>query len=316
MSYKKRLQSDQIRVLTSRIGHKEGVSMSLEELYCNVDDFCKVFMPEWHASLIENKLRQKQWSCCMSASEIMTLVILFHQQQYRHFKAFYKMHVQKNLKKEFPILLSYSRFIEQMQSITVPLFFFLLSQARSETGVYFIDSTTLKVCHIKREEQHKVFKDSAQKSKSTMGWFYGFKLHMVINSRGEIMNLRLTPATEDDRKPVEDLTHELFGKLIGDKGYISQALKEKLLERGLEFITKMRKNMKPQELSKIDRLLLRKRAVVESVIDQLKNVSQIEHTRHRSQNNFLTNLIGGLTAYALQPKKPSIELEGQEMAIV
>ena len=290
--------------------------MSLEDLYCEVDDFCKEFMPEWHASLLEHGVRRKEWSCTMSPSEFMVIVILFHQQQYRNFKAFYLLYVQKHLKNEFPRLLSYSRIVEKMQSISAPLFFFLLSLSRSETGTYFIDSTTLKVCHIKRESQHKVFKGAAQKSKSTLGWFYGFKLHIVTNSRGEIMNLRLTSATEDDRKPVEDLTHELFGKLVGDKGYISKDLKNKLLEKGIEFITKVRKNMKPQELSNIDKLLLRKRAVIESVFDQLKNISQIEHSRHRSGNNFLTNLIGGLTAYALQPKKPSIEIDGHGLAVV
>lgn len=316
MTYKKRPQSDQIRVSDIQFGHKEGALMSLEQLYCNVDDFCKVFMPEWHASLIEYQLKRKPWSCRMSPSEIMVIVILFHQQQYRNFKAFYLLYVQKHLKKEFPKLLSYTRFVEQMQSISVPLFFFLLSLPKSETGTYFIDSTVIKVCHIKREKQHKVFKDSAQKSKSTMGWFYGFKLHIVINSRGEIMSLKLTSAIEDDRKPVEDLTEGLFGTLIGDKGYISQDLKEKLLEKGLEFITKVRKNMKPQPLTNMNKILLRKRAVVESVFDQLKNISQIEHTRHRSENNFLTNIIGGLTAYALQPKKPSIEIDGQGLVVV
>lgn len=290
--------------------------MILEDLYCAVDDFCKEFMPEWHASLIENQVKQKPWSCQMSPSEIMVILILFHQQQYRNFKAFYLMHVQQHMKNDFPKLLSYSRFVEQMQSITVPLFFFLMHIPRSETSVYFIDSTTIKVCHIKREKQHKVFQDVAEKSKSTMGWYYGFKLHIVVNSRGEIMNLKLTSAKEDDRKPVEDLTHELFGKLVGDKGYISKSLKEKLLEKGLELLTKVRKNMKPQEMTLMNKLLLRKRAIVETVIDQLKNVSQIEHSRHRSQNNFLTNLIAGLTAYALQPKKPSIEIDGQGLVVV
>jgi len=212
------------------------------------------------------------------------------------------MHVQQHMKKDFPKLLSYSRFVEQMQSITVPLFFFLMQIPKAETGVYFIDSTTIKVCHIKREKQHKVFKGVAE--------------NIVVNSRGEIMNLKLTSAKEDDRKPVEDLTHELFGKLVGDKGYISKTLKEKLLEKGLELLTKVRKNMKPQDMTLMNKLLLRKRAIVETVIDQLKNVSQIEHSRHRSQNNFLTNLIAGLTAYALQPKKPSIEIDGQGMVVV
>jgi hypothetical protein len=313
---KKRLQSDQIRVLTTKFAQKEGAEMILEDLYCQVDDFCQAFMPKWHESLIDNGLRKKPWSCQMSGSEIMTIIILFHQQKYRDFKTFYTKHVQVYWRKAFPKLLSYSRFVEQMKSVTLPLFFFMMDMPKIKSGVYFIDSTTLKVCHIKREKQHKVFQGTAKKSKSTMGWFYGFKLHIIVNSRGEIMNLRLTDATTDDRNPVLDLTDQLFGKLVGDKGYLSKKLKETLLQKGIELITKIRKNMKKQILADIDKLLLRKRAIVESVIDQLKNISQIEHSRHRSQDNFLVNLIAGLTAYSLQPKKPSIEIDCSGIVVV
>jgi len=282
--------------------------MILEELFCQVDDFCREFMPKWESQLISNGVQQKSWQCQMSASEIMTILLLFHAQRYRDFKTFYLQHVQTYLKKAFPKLLSYSRFVEQKKSVTMPLFFFMLSQAKDQTGIYFVDSTTLKVCHIKREKQHKVFAGLAKKSKSTMGWFFGFKLHILINSRGEIMALKLTEATTDDREPVSELANDLTGKLFGDKGYISKALKEKLFKSGIELITKVRKNMKPQNLCDFDRILLRKRAVVESVIDQLKNISQIEHSRHRSVHNFLVNLISGLASYALQPKKPSIDV--------
>lgn len=290
--------------------------MILEDLYCQVDDFCQAFMPEWHKSLVDNGVRKKPWSCQMSCSEIMTILLLFHQQRYRDFKTFYTKHVQLYLQKEFPKILSYSRFVEQMKSATLPLFFFMMDIPKVKSGVYFIDSTTLKVCHIKREKQHKVFDTIAQKSKSTMGWFYGFKLHIIVNSRGEIMNLRLTSATTDDRSPVLDLTNNLFGKLIGDKGYLSKKLQENLLQKGIELITKIRKNMKKRVLADIDKLLLRKRAIVESVIDQLKNISQIEHSRHRSQDNFLVNLIAGLAAYSLQPKKPSIEIDCSDIVVV
>lgn len=191
----------------------------------------------------------------------------------------------------------------------------MMSLSKSKTGIYFIYSTTIKVCHIKREKQNKVFEGLAKKSKSTMGWFFGFKLHILINSSGEIMALKFTDATTDDREPVLDLTSQIFGKLFGDKGYISKKLKKNLMEKGVELITKVRKNMKEVSLADFDKLMLRKRAIVESVIDQLKNISQIEHTRHRSINNFLLNLIAGLTAYSLQEKKPAIALECQGLTL-
>jgi transposase len=282
--------------------------MILEELFCRIDDFCKEFMPLWEAELIAQGIARKTWQCQMSASEIMTILVLFHQQQYRNFKAFFKAHVSIHLRKAFPFLLSYSRFVEQMKRITMPLFFFLMSLPKIKTGIYFIDSTTIKVCHIKREKQHKVFKGLARKSKSTMGWFFGFKLHILINSSGEIIALKFTEANVDDREPVLDMTDGILGKMFADKGYISKALREKLLEKGIELVTKVRKNMKTIDRSDFDKLLLRKRSIVESVIDQLKNISQIEHTRHRSVLNFLVNLISGLTAYGLQHKKPSLDL--------
>ena len=129
-----------------------------------------------------------------------------------------------------------------------------------------------------------------------MGWFFGFKLHILINSSGEIVALKFTEANVEDRNSVPDMAKGLFGKLIADKGYISKALREKLVEKGLELVSKIKKNMKPIEQSDFDKLLLRKRAIVESVIDQLKNISQIEHSRHRSVHNFVANLIAGLAA--------------------
>ena len=136
------------------------------------------------------------------------------------------------------------------------------------------------------------FKGLAKKSKSTMGWFFWFKLHIIINDKGELMAFKVTHSTTDDRKSVEKLTHNLTGKLIGDKGYISQALFTKLYQEGLELITSIRKNMKNRVMTMTNKLLLRKRALIETVNDQLKNISQIDHTRHRSPINFMVNLMG------------------------
>ena len=278
----------------------------LTEIYCFIDDFCREFMPEWEKHLISIGLKKRNRKGQMVAAEVMTILILFHQSHYRNFKWFYHEYVSKTLSDDFPDLVSYSRFVELQKSMLIPLCYLLQTLRGEETGIYFIDSTPLKSCHIKREKQNKVFDRMAEKSKSTMGWFYGFKLHLVINDKGQIMACKLTGAKTDDRKVVDMLTEGLIGKVIGDKGYIKKALSETLWERGLQLITRVKKKMKNSLISLFDKALLRKRVIIESVNDQLKNISQIEHTRHRSHFNFMINILGGLIAYCFQPKKPSI----------
>lgn len=281
--------------------------MSLLELFVEVDDFYQAF-ERWAAlrQLPGEKKRGPEPS--LSASEVMTIVIHFHQAGYRDFKSFYQQHVCKHLVAEFPGLVSYGRFVELMPGVILLLCAYLQSRFGSCTGIAFVDSTSLAVCHNRRISRHKVFKDLAARGKTTMGWFYGFKLHLIVNEYGELLAAHLTPGNVDDRKPLGGMTENLFGKLFGDKGYLSQALFETLYERGLELITSLRKNMKGQLMRLSDRLLLRKRFIIETITDQLKNISQIEHTRHRSPINFAVNLLAGLIAYTHQPKKPSLQL--------
>lgn len=236
--------------------------------------------------------------------------------RFRDFKTFYTRYAKIHLQKDFPFLPSYSHRVSLLKSVLIPLCVFVQSLSGERTGIYFIDSTILKACHIKREKQHRVFEGIAKKSKSTIGWFFGFKLHLVINDKGELMAFKLTAGNIDDRKPVPDLVKHLAGKLFGDKGYISQELFEKLFKNGLQLITRLKGNMKNKLMPLIDKLLLRKRSLIETVNDQLKNISQIEHTRHRSIWNFMVNILGALAAYALQPKKPSLNLAANEKKIM
>jgi len=282
---------------------------NLTVLFCLVDDFCKEFMPYWEKMMLQSSIKKRIRNSQISPSEIMAIYIHFHQSHYRDFKNYYLNYVCKYLSKTFPHLVSYSRFVVLIKSVLVPLYFFLQSFSGEKTGIYFVDSTLIKSCHIKREKQHRVFRGIAQKAKSTVGWFFGFKLHLVINDKGELMAFQLTAGNVDDRKPVPNLVKTLIGKLVGDKGYISQKLFDALLQHGLQLVTKIKKNMKNRLLTLWDKFLLRKRAVIESVNDQLKNISQIEHSRHRSIWNFLANILAALIAYMLQPKKPSIKLE-------
>lgn len=282
---------------------------NLISLFCIVDDFCKIFEPEWNKRLLETNLKKRIKPSSLTTSEIMTIIILFHQSCYRNFKTFYIEHVSKHLLKYFPQLVSYNRFVELTKSVIVPLCFFTQLLTGKKTGIYFIDSMLIKACNIKREKQNKVFKGIAQKAKSSVGWFFGFKLHLVINDRGEIMAFKLTAGNVDDRKVAPDLITNLVGKLFGDKGYISQDLFGKLFDKGIQLITRLKKNMKNKLVPIIDKILLRKRGIIESVNDQLKNISQIEHTRHRSIWNFIANILGALIAYMLKPNKPSLNLE-------
>ena len=282
---------------------------SLVEIFCHVDDFCQVFLPILEKKLISSGLQTRKRERSLTMSEIMTILIVFHQSHYRNFKAYYLEYVLPHLRGEFPGLVSYTRFVDFMPSALIPLCAYFKTTCLGDcTGISFIDSTSLDVCLNQRIASHKVFAGLAARGKTSTGCFFGFKLHLVINDRGELLNVTLTPANVDDRKPVPKLVRNLFGKVFGDKGYISQPLQELLRQTvGVFFITKLKSNSKNRlPMTWVDRILLRRRAIVETVIDQLKNISQIEHSRHRSVSNFMVNLVCGLIAYAHQPKKPSL----------
>jgi hypothetical protein len=283
--------------------------MSLLELFCHVDDFWMGYAAEWERDLLNNGLRQRRRAGQLCVSEIMTIIIYFHQMRYRDFKTYYTQFVQVYLRSEFPQLVSYSRFVELMPSVLVPLCAYLQSCYGECTGISFIDSTPVVVCHNRRIRQHRVFATLAQRGKNSVDWFFGFKLHLVVNDRGELLACRLTAGNVDDRVVVPKLIQRLWGKLFGDKGYLSQPLTQQLRQHGITLITKLKSNMKNRLILLSDKLLLRKRSILETITDQLKNISQIEHSRHRSLANFMVNLVAGLIAYCHQPKKPSLALD-------
>lgn len=289
--------------------------MCLTEMYCNIDDFWKSFEQEWNKHLIDSGKSKRGPEPELTISEMMTIVILFHQSNYRTFKHFYS-YICSYLCKDFPNIISYSRFVYLMKNIFVPLFAYLLYIQGTITGIAFIDSTSIAVCHIKRIQRNRVFKGIAKRGKTTSGWFFGFKLHLIINDKGEILAFQLTPGNVSDVSMVEGLSKNIFGKLFGDKGYVSSEIGKKLLKRGLELFTTIRSNMKQKLMSLNDKILLRKRSLIETVNDQLKNISQVEHTRHRSIGNFLVNILGGIAAYCYQPKKPSLKLNEKEVRLL
>lgn len=290
--------------------------MSLLLLFCHVHDFWKRFSPQWHQEMLANGAIHRVRAGKLSPSEIMTIMIHFHQSRYRDFKSYYTRHVQEHLRSEFPELVSYERFVVLMPSVLVPLCAYLVSCYGRCTGISFIDSTPIAVCHNRRIPNHRVFEGIAARGHTSVGWFFGFKLHVVVNDMGELLACRLTPGNVDDRKPVPELVKGIFGKLFGDKGYIAKALFAELFEHGVQLITKLKKNMKNRLMPLTDKVLLRKRAIIESVYDQLKNISQIEHTRHRSLANFMVNLLSGLVAYCHQAKKPSLNIQRATLDLI
>lgn len=293
---------------TTSISHRRDLVMSLLELFCDVDDFWLRFAPQWRASqLVAGKQRERAGQLC--PSEVMTILIHFHQSHYRTFKAYYTEHVQMHLNQEFPHLVSYTRFVALIPGMLMPLLAYLQSRFGPCTGISFIDSTSLEVCDPKRISGHRVFATDAKRGKTSMGWFFGFKLHLAVNDRGDLLACCLTPGNVDDRTPVPRMVKNLRGKLFGDRGYLSAPLTQLLFEQGLHLITRLRKNMKNHLMHLSDKLLVRKRAIIESIIDQLKNISQIEHSRHRSPVNFVVHLIAGLLAYSHQEKKPGLHLD-------
>ena len=286
----------------------------ITEIFCIIDDFCKEYDKEISKMAIPEPDGRKHWKrkWAMSRSEIMAILICFHFNTFRNFKHYYLFYVRKHLRDLFPNQLSYNRFVELESRVAVEMMLFLQLFCFGRcTGISFIDSTCVPVCHNKRINRNKVFKGYAELGKSTMGWYFGFKLHLICNERGELLNFMLTKANVDDRNPevFNRLTDNVFGKLFADKGYISQGLFERLFNDGIEIVTGLKCNMKNTLMPLYDKILLRKRSVIETINDELKNVAQLVHSRHRSVFNFAMNVLSVLAAYSFYEKKPSINID-------
>jgi len=280
----------------------------ITELFVCLDDFCKIYDEALQSKAIPGSARAyKTRVPGLAISEIMSILLLFQRSSCTNFKHFYWLYMPL-YKHNFPKLCHDNRFVQIIHRALAPLslFFNFLSSQSEKTGWYFIDSTKIPVCHNKRIKRNKVFSDSAAIGKSTMGWFFGFKLHIIINHKGEIMAARLTPGNTDDRKPMPELVNALKGLIFGDKGYISAPLFHELFEKGLKLVTPLKSNMKQALLPIEEKILLRKRSLIETVNGCLKQHGKIEHTRHRSFCNFLVHICASLIHYSLKSQKPSI----------
>ena len=278
----------------------------ITELFCFIDDFCQIYERYAEEKLLpSDKIRKR--STKMSLSEMLTVVIMFQVSYAKNFKYFYKTYIEYLHKGDFKTALSYTRFVALMPRLFMPLSVLLHLLSGEKTGIYFMDSTAISICHNKRRYSNKTFAHLAASSKSSMGYFHGFKLHMVINNKGDLMALKITKGNVDDRKHVNNITKNLIGKIYADKGYIDQNLFLTLYKRGLKMVHGIKKNMKNKLMDLQDKILLKKRSLIETVFDYLKNKMNLVHTRHRSTINAFVHLLSTLVAYSLKKNKPTLK---------
>ena len=288
------------------------MAVDITALDCCLDDFCKVF-EEWEAHRLIPSGQTRKRSGKLSRSEMLFIMVLFHLSPYKNFKTFYLYGIGVQHRGCFRDLPHYDRFITLMPRLFAPLMVLLHSLSGEETGIYFVDSTKLAVCHNRRIHRHKVFDGLAARGKTSMGWFFGLKLHFVINHKGQIMALKITPGNIADTTVLDEITQHLSGKAYADKGYISREEFRKLWQRGLHLITGIRRNMRNHLMLLGDKIMLRKRFVIETVLDILKCEMGLEHSRHRSPVNAMVHILSCLVAYAYRPGKPSISLRAKQI---
>ena len=290
------------------------MSIDITALYCCLDDFCNVFA-DWEAHRLIPSPRRRQRSGKLSRSEMLFIMVLFHLSPYKNFKTFYLYGVGCQHRACFRDLPHYDRFVSLMPRLFVPLMVLLHSLSGEETGIYFGDSSKLAVCHNRRINRHQVFDGLAARGKTSMGWFFGLKLHVVINHKGEIMAVKITSGNIADSTVLDEITRHLRGKIYADKGYISREVFRKLWQRGLHLITGIRRNMRNHLMLLDEKIMLRKRFVIETVFDILKCEMGLEHSRHRSPRNAIVHVLSCLVAYAYRPGKPSISRKGKMLEV-
>ena len=280
----------------------------ITELFCRIDDFCKDVKKNEKGKML-GKARKPTRIPLLSESEITTIITLFQLSGMKNFKDFY-YRVMPYYAKEFPKRPLYNRFIELMPRVFIYFSYLLAAiiHCNPNDKVFFIDATSLPVCHNKRISRHKVFEGLAERGKTSMGWFFGLKLHLVVDRKGRIQGFQMSPGNVHDTKAVEGITKHLKGLLFGDRGYISQGLFDSLYKRGLKLVTTIRRNMKNKLLSLYEKSTLRKRFIIETVFDLLKNKLTLWHTRHRSPQNAFVHLLACLVAYSLKPSKPATSI--------
>lgn len=285
--------------------HINDLNLVLIMIYCFVDDFLKGTLCSIKYSLTRPNHNQpplKKHN--LSLAELASLAIFRFFTGHRNWKDFYA-HVKTYHGQDFPKLPAYQNFLEAINSLSILAtimlqgFMNIFNKLTGEKGLKFTDSTRLRVCEIKREFSHKACKGLASKSKSSMGWFYGFKLHIICNELMQILNLKITAATRDERKTLEMMWNNIFGMIIADAGYVSKKLEEKALSLGKFLLTGVRANMR-KIMTETEHQLLKMRQLVETVFSVLKLRMGLETSLPRSPLGHFAHYLWCLTAYQLK----------------
>ncbi|MDQ5921758.1 MAG: hypothetical protein QG673_1817 [Pseudomonadota bacterium] len=288
----------------------------LTELYVEIDDFCRKIVASLNMHLIGTGKTIQIDTVGLNLSEILTILVYYHFSRFDCLKHYYLIKMCCNYKKDFPGLPSYNRFVERIKDVAWLAALYLQYRQVKFNGAGYIDSTPLRVCNNKRTNSHKVFKFVATLGKSSMGWFYGFKLHIICDFMGNIIKCRITHGAENDLKAGKIMMKDLVGKIFADKGYIGKKEFFQLLNKGLILVTGIRKNMKNRLLEIWDKILLKKRSLIESVYNIMKNILHLEHSRHRSVINAGVYYITTIIAYTWKPNKPQIKFNNQETQLL
>lgn len=279
------------------------MKIDFTEIYCRVDDFLNDL--DSKAQFIAGSSKPGCKSR-LDKSEVVTIIIGYWQSSYDCFKNYYLKQIWVHHRRDFAVV-SYCQFIKLMSSY-LPLLVLILNSILDQCdGISFVDSSSLEVCKRYRISMHKVFAGIAARSRTTKGWFYGLKLHLIINRSGGIVKASFSSGNKDDRAQLRLMIKGLFGKVFGDRGYISQELFCELLEQGIFLVTRVKRNMRNKLMSLIDKVLLLKRALIESVFAKIKLLGKFEHSRHRSVTNAFVHMVAALISYQLSPNKPSIK---------
>jgi hypothetical protein len=275
----------------------------LVEQFCVFDDFVSAVHAQIAGRLLSNgeSERRRGPPAGLVDSEIMTILIMYHESRFKNFKIFYNVMILKLFRTCFPYAPCYERFLTLTKSVLPLLTLFLAGMQSTKTGVYYVDSTPLPVCHNKRISKHRVFQGLAARGRTSVGWFFGFKAHFIFNDLRQVVAVKITPGNVNDTVPLPELSNNLSGKIFGDKGYVSKKVAKILSERGLFLLTRPKKNMTPLPISIHDEILLKGRSIAETIIGHIKEFSSLRLPKHRSVPNAFTHIIAAIVAYQFQP---------------
>lgn len=276
----------------------------LISIYCFVEDFHVVILRTIRFSVIRpSQGHPPTKTRNLSLAELVTLVLFKQFTGHKTWKAFYR-YIKTYHSQDFPQLPEYQNFVGAMNALspyamimTTAFCSFFRKQTKTQE-LKIADSTKLAVCNIKREFSHKVCKGLARKSKSTMGWFYGFKLHIVCNQLMQILECTILTATVDDRAALELIWAHIFGLIVADAGYLGKNRADKARAHGKILFTAVKANMK-KLMTDWQHDLLKARQIIETVFSVLKLRLGIETSLPRSPLGYFAHYAWCLAAYQL-----------------